>query len=159
MLAVLLAAASSQAYQSGTSRAEVDPIYTEASPDTLLICPAGTTPRMTEAELREQLEAWYGELTDQDISEAIEVTLLERPGELRYPRRPLGGYKAGQVVVMMLIEQDGTVPQVLVNCSSDPLYEASAIEFASGFRFRPATLRGKPIRSIGRQPVEFGLTP
>lgn len=135
---------------------EVDPIYTEVAEDTLLICPAGTTPRMTEAELRGKLEAWYGALTDQDVSEAAEVTLLERPAELRYPRRALAGYKAGQVVVMMLIEEDGTVPKVLVNCSSDPLYEASAVEFASGFRFNPATLHGKPIRSIGRQPVEFG---
>lgn len=136
---------------------EIDPIYTEGDADTLLICPAGTTPRMTEEELRSELEAWLGDLTDQDVSEATEVTLIEHPAELRYPRRPLAGYKAGHVVVMMLIEKDGKVPRVLVNCSSDPLYEASAVEFVSGYRFRPATLHGEPIRSNGRQPIDFGL--
>ncbi|WP_328796999.1 energy transducer TonB [Luteimonas deserti] len=154
---MLLAVVAGQGYQPVDVTPEIDPVYTESDPDTLLVCPDGTTPRMTEDELRRQLEAWLGDLVDQDVSGATEVTLLERPAELRYPRRPLAGYKAGHVVVMMLIENDGTVPGVLVNCSSDPLYEASAVEFVSGYRFSPATLHGKPIRSNGRQPIDFGL--
>jgi len=156
-LLAVLAAASSPAQEGNVLRdAAVDPIYAEAGPEELLLCPAGTTPRMTEDQLRERLEAWYGDLVDQDISAAVDPILREAPRELRYPRRALRAYGSGHVVVLILIEKDGSVPEALVTCSSDPLYESSAVEFALGYRFAPSTLHGQPIRSLVRQPVEFG---
>jgi len=151
---------SAQDYNSSVVRdGAVDPFLAAADSSSALICPPDTIARTTEDALQARLDAWFAELGDADVSRATPLALRETPPALQYPRRASKGFQRGLVVVVMLVEKDGSVRESLVTCSSDPFFEASAVEFTSRLRYQPATLDGVPIRSSARQPIDFGGTP
>lgn len=51
----------------------------------------------------------------------------------------------GSVSLEIVVKPDGTPDIVRVSRSLDPVLDAKAIECARKFRFRPATLDGKPV--------------
>ena len=63
----------------------------------------------------------------------------------------------GTVMVKLTIGEDGTVEDVTVLDSSDPIFEEPALEAAALCQFKPAKLEGKPTKSRVAIPYQFRL--
>ncbi len=62
----------------------------------------------------------------------------------------------GRVVLALLVRADGTVAEVKIEASSgSDVLDAAALAAAAGWRFRPATRDGSPIKSWAIIPVRF----
>ena len=62
---------------------------------------------------------------------------------------------AGSVMLESIIAEDGTITSVRVVRSTHPLFEQSAMRAVKEWRFRPGTLRGKPVATIFQFTVTF----
>ena len=63
----------------------------------------------------------------------------------------------GTVTVKVTVGEDGTVEDVTVLDSSDPIFEDPALEAATLCQFKPAKLEGKPTKSRVAIPYQFRL--
>lgn len=85
--------------------------------------------------------------------------LLTRPA-LEYPAALRAAGIEGTVVIEVIVDATG-VPEAesfRVVSSAHPGFEAAARRVVLGARFRPGRWRGRPVRVLIRQPVEFRLT-
>lgn len=77
------------------------------------------------------------------------------------PRYPLAAQERsieGEVVLNVLVGTDGEVKRVNVGKGDPPgVFEDAAIQAVSGWRFRPATFRGKPVQVWVSQTISFNL--
>jgi protein TonB len=95
------------------------------------------------------------------VSEALAdepPLLLTRP-ELEYPADLRAAGIAGRVVIEVIIGADG-VPEAesfRIVLGDHRGFEAAARRVVLGARFRPGRWRGRPVRVLVRQPVEFRL--
>lgn len=61
----------------------------------------------------------------------------------------------GQVFVIMIVDADGRVEDALVQKSSDPIFERSALTAIRQWKFEPARRNGEPVRYRMRQRFDF----
>ncbi len=75
----------------------------------------------------------------------------------KYPFEMRRAGITGEVVVGFKIKEDGTVANLKVERSSQREFEASAMACVAEWRFKPATLAGKPIAVVMAVPIVFTL--
>ncbi|ALN83175.1 energy transducer TonB [Lysobacter antibioticus] len=64
---------------------------------------------------------------------------------------------SGEVVLLMLLDEEGSTHSARVETSSgDPAIDAAAKYAAMNWKYLPAMLNGKPVRSILRLPILYG---
>ncbi|MGO1001866.1 TonB family protein [Lysobacter sp. CA196] len=64
---------------------------------------------------------------------------------------------SGEVVVLVLLEEDGWKHEVRVGTSSgDPAIDSAAVQAAENWRYEPAVLDGKPVRTVLRWSMHYG---
>ncbi len=74
------------------------------------------------------------------------------------PRAPRGmaeSHGTAQVVVDGVVSEKGDYIDALAERGADPAYAKSAVAAASGYRFHPATLDGKPVAVLLRVVIDF----
>lgn len=73
------------------------------------------------------------------------------------PSYPPGAKAEGVVVLDAIIGKDGTVQQLRVIKSSDPIFEPSALEAANQWKYKPYLLNGQPVEVNTAITVNFKL--
>ena len=75
-----------------------------------------------------------------------------------YPAAELKARRPGFASVIFDIEPSGDVSNVKLESSSNPSFGAAAMEAVKGWRYKPATLNGVPVKLISlRQKFPFNL--
>ena len=94
-------------------------------------------------------------------SPAIEASLAYLSAPLHFPIQALRQGMHGTVLLRVLVDETGTPVEVTVERSSGhALLDRSAREqVLAGWRFRPATMHGRPVRAWAQVPVAFDLRP
>lgn len=89
----------------------------------------------------------------------IEATLAYRATPLKYPAQGLHSRMQGQVILKVLVDENGMPQDVVVEQSSGyTLLDRSAREqVLKGWRFEPAMVGGHAVRAWARVPVTFNL--
>jgi protein TonB len=84
--------------------------------------------------------------------------LLTSPAPV-YPATLREAGRQGTVLIEIVVDQEGRpeVETLRVLTSNHPLFEAAARRVVLGARYRPGRWRGRPVRVLIRQPVEFRL--
>ncbi|PXV57336.1 outer membrane transport energization protein TonB [Dyella jiangningensis] len=98
--------------------------------------------------------------TDTGVSAApIEATLAYRATPLKYPQQALRSHLQGQVILKVLVDENGVPQQVSIEKSSgEQVLDRSACDqVLKGWRFEPATVNGHAVRAWARVPVTFSL--
>lgn len=78
--------------------------------------------------------------------------------EPKYPHEALDSLIQGTVNVRMWVDTSGTVKSVRLVNSDDPIFNASAMVASFKWRFRPATLSGRPINIWITVPYRFAVS-
>lgn len=95
-----------------------------------------------------------------DVTSApVEATLAYRATPLKYPAQALHSRLQGQVILKVLVDENGVPQEVAVEQSSGySLLDRSAREqVLKGWRFEPAMVNGRAVRAWARVPVTFNL--
>lgn len=95
-----------------------------------------------------------------DITSApVEATLAYRATPLKYPAQALHSRLQGQVILKVLVDENGVPQDVVVEQSSGyTLLDRSAREqVLKGWKFEPAMVSGHAVRAWARVPVTFNL--
>ena len=74
-----------------------------------------------------------------------------------YPREVMRERIEGLVQLTVNIESDGSIGDVKVVQSLDPRLDAAAVEAVKQWRYEPATVDGKPVRTIAKVSMAFNL--
>ncbi len=82
--------------------------------------------------------------------------LLEMPGPI-YPDRAMNEKIEGTVFLKILVNSEGTVEDVKILQSDNPLFNQSAVDAAKHAKFEPAISKGKQIKDWIIVPVSFEL--
>ncbi len=78
---------------------------------------------------------------------------------VRYPDEALKDAIEGKVIVRFDINKDGSISNIIIVRSLQPLLDAEAVRVISSMpHWKPATQRGKPIRVVFTLPVNFSLS-
>jgi TonB family protein len=104
-------------------------------------------------------EPWSG--IELPAGDGVVPQVLKHRVEPEMPERARKSRIGGQVHLMLLIAEDGSVKDVEVMWYHPPFYgfEYSAIEAALQWRFTPATKNGQPIASLHPLFMEFTVNP
>lgn len=95
-----------------------------------------------------------------DVSSApVEATLAYRATPLKYPAQALHSRLQGQVILKVLVDENGVPQEVAIEQSSGyTLLDRSAREqVLKGWKFEPAMVNGRAVRAWARVPVTFNL--
>lgn len=89
----------------------------------------------------------------------VEATLAYRATPLKYPAQALHARLQGQVILKVLVDENGLPQDVVVEQSSGyTLLDRSAREqVLKGWKFEPALVNGRAVRAWARVPVTFNL--
>jgi protein TonB len=89
----------------------------------------------------------------------VEATLAYRATPLKYPPQALHSRLQGQVILKVLVDENGVPQDVAVEQSSgSTLLDRSAREqVLKGWKFEPAMVNGHAVRAWARVPVTFNL--
>ena len=82
--------------------------------------------------------------------------LLEMPGPI-YPDKAMNEEIEGTVFLKILVSTKGTVEDIKILKSDNPLFNQSAVDAAKHAKFEPAISKGKPIKDWIIVPVSFEL--
>jgi periplasmic protein TonB len=74
-----------------------------------------------------------------------------------YPKSALAAHIQGTVVLEALITQNGDVQNIRLTKSAHPLWNQSAIEAVGNWKYKPATLGGRPIAVYFHVTVMFTI--
>ena len=78
---------------------------------------------------------------------------------IHYPELALENGIKGTVVASVAIEPDGSIGEVTIKKSVDPLLDKETIRiFKSMPRWNPGTQNGKPVRVVLDMPLNFNFT-
>jgi protein TonB len=95
-----------------------------------------------------------------DVTNApVEATLAYRATPLKYPAQALHARLQGQVILKVLVDENGVPQEVAVEQSSGyTLLDRSAREqVLKSWKFEPAMVNGRAVRAWARVPVTFNL--
>ncbi|ULU25322.1 energy transducer TonB [Dyella terrae] len=89
----------------------------------------------------------------------MEATLAYRATPLKYPPQALRSHMEGQVILKVLVDENGVPQDVTVEKSSGQqvLDRSASEQVLKGWRFEPATVNGHAVRAWARVPVTFSL--
>jgi periplasmic protein TonB len=87
----------------------------------------------------------------------VEQPILVHRIEPSYPRLALIAHIEGTVVLRALISRNGDIQNITLLRSAHPFLNQSAIEAVSQWKYKPATLRGKPIAVYFTVTVAFKI--
>lgn len=89
----------------------------------------------------------------------VEATLAYRATPLKYPVQALHNRVEGQVLLKVLVDENGVPQDVEIEKGSgSPVLDKSAREqVLKSWRFEPATMNGHTVRAWARVPVTFNL--
>lgn len=89
----------------------------------------------------------------------VEATLAYRTAPLAFPPQAARQHMQGEVVLRVLVDEQGVPVQVLIDHSSGyALLDRSAREqVLASWRFQPAVVQGRQVRAWARVPVKFAL--
>ncbi|QWF15382.1 energy transducer TonB [Lysobacter capsici] len=94
-----------------------------------------------------------------DTSATPEASSVERHPPL-WPGTVEANQLSGEVVVLVLLDSDGSKDSVRIATSSGDVGIDNAVEFAANeWTYVPAMLDGKPVRSVLRVPMAYGKKP
>jgi protein TonB len=91
------------------------------------------------------------------IERGIESPVLIQKVEPPYPKLALITRKQGIVVLQAIITKTGTVENVTILRSADPLLDQAAMAAVKRWIYRPATIHGRPIKVYFTVTVKFHL--
>ena len=97
---------------------------------------------------------------DTGVSAApVEATLAYRATPLKYPMQALHARAEGQVLLKVLVDENGVPLDVVIEKSSgSTVLDRSAREqVLKGWRFEPATVGGHAVKAWARVPVTFNI--
>ncbi|HEV7588001.1 MAG TPA: TonB family protein [Longimicrobium sp.] len=120
--------------------------------------PANPRPRATLADPSDTTVVWdYRDVTRRPelLNGAEAAGAIERS----YPPVLRDRGITGGVTLELVASREGTVESVGVLDAADPQFGAAARAVAVRMRFRPALVRGIPVRCRFTLPVRFDLTP
>jgi len=95
-----------------------------------------------------------------DIPVVPGVLVLPKPLKMPYPEYPKSRKKAqaiGDVTVKGVIAEDGSFIDARSESGSDPEFAKSAIAATAKYRFKPATLDGRPVAMLTKLVVSFRI--
>lgn len=75
----------------------------------------------------------------------------------QYPEQAAAEGLEGRVLVKVLVGTDGSVKDVSVEESTDPVFDAAAVKAVLQWRFEPATRGGEPVEASVVIPFDFNL--
>ena len=151
------ASSAPQRYQGTNGRNECGTILLwSRGPDT-------DPPRAARAADPSELEAMIdslGVFTAERVDRPVVLDSASLP-EIEYPPALRAAGTSGVVVAEFVVDTAGRAEPAYFGAVSatDPLFTAAVREALSRLRFRPALLRGRPVRQIVRLPFEFTAPP
>ena len=138
--------------------ATTDPTYTQRANETLKHPPRAETESPEQKAVRESHEKAFGRkieaLSQEDQVEPAAVLKTVAP---EYPFLARSAGKTGVVHVAVIIGVDGVVTEAKVVSSTDPIFDAAALDAVRQWRYKPAKKGGKPIAMAVTIPVVFQL--
>jgi TonB family protein len=147
------ASSAPQRYQGTNGRNECGTILLwSRGPDT---DPPAPPRRPDPAEL-EAMIASLGVFTAERVDQPVVLDSTSLPA-IEYPPALRATGTSGVVTVEFVVDTAGRAePEYFgVVSTTDPLFTAAVREALGGLRFRPALLRGRPVRQVVRLPFEF----
>lgn len=129
------------------------------SPDDPFRCVDPAVQRTSAEVLKARTNAWVQGL-DSDGNWLPGVVLPEmtyRAPIAEYPTDMAASGQSGVVVMLLLIEADGSVADVMVACSTHPRLEKLAVTAARQNRYSPARLGSQNLRSVARLPYVYSV--
>ena len=87
----------------------------------------------------------------------VKAPVLQSKIEPTYPEAARKARMEGVVILEAIITASGSVEEVKVLKSVNPLLDASAVRAVSGWRYKPATLNGRAVRVYLTVTVTFNL--
>lgn len=131
-------------------------LYSRTNP---LVCldPAA---QMTSAEALKARElAWRQDVREDDswLPGLQPPSMIHRAPIAEYPRDMVRDGDSGAVLLLLLIEADGSVADVLVVCSTHNRLAGLAATAARQNRYSPARLEGRGLRSVALLPYAYSV--
>lgn len=141
-----------------TSCATNDANYIQRANVRLKNLPQAETESAEQKEVRSDHEKAFGRqietLSQQD---RVEPPALLKTVAPKYPVAERRARKTGTVHVAFIIELDGKVSDAKVISSTDPVFDAPALDAVRQWRYKPARKEGEPIAIAVTVPVVFQL--
>lgn len=75
----------------------------------------------------------------------------------RYPRELISSGVTGHASIVFTIDEHGSVVDPRVESATRPEFADASLHAIRSWRFKPATLKGEPVRLISRQQFPFEL--
>ncbi len=91
------------------------------------------------------------------VAAGVTPPVLVRKVEPVYPAAARSAAQKGKVIVQCVIEEDGTVSRVKILKSEAPSLDKSVVDAVRQWRYKPATLQGKPVPVFFTVVVTFKL--
>lgn len=96
----------------------------------------------------------------QDVDALFAIDALDQKPRVIYQPAPritaqMRKKAPGNVYVIFIVGKDGKVENPIVQKSSDPVFEKSAISAIKQWKFEPGKVNGKPVRFRMRVPLTF----
>ena len=132
----------------------------------VLVLVAGCSAYTTRPPTPAQSGSYDADRGDPSFSAPADVVFVDDPDEVplimkKVPPRYTDGARLaeieGVVMLMLGVDESGDVVEVRV-VQSVPMLDASAVDAARQWKFRPATLNGQPVATRIPVPVRFTLT-
>lgn len=140
------------------SRPDGNPNYKERANQVMTTMPRKETETLQERGQRESAE----KVLDTAVIAFSEKDVYEPPKLLRTanPEYPLAARRkglAGSVKVATIIDEQGAVLEAKIISSTDPIFEAPALDAVKQWRFTPAKRNGQVVKISIIVPVSFQL--
>ncbi len=91
------------------------------------------------------------------VTAGVTPPVLVRKVDPDYPAAARSAAQKGKVIVQCVIEDDGTVSQVTILKSEAPSLDKAVVDAVRQWRYKPATLNGRPVRVYFTVVVTFKL--
>lgn len=91
------------------------------------------------------------------VVDGIEAPVLMKKVEPPYPKLALITHKEGVVILQAVITKTGTVEELTLLRSADPLLDQAAMSAVKQWIYKPATINGRPIKVYFTVTVNFTL--
>lgn len=151
----LLTPKSEAAPRETTTSAAATPATAHESKLPTSAAPTASPPASTQTHVASPPIAQPTQPTRTSASEAVYASSNRPPP---YPRLSRINEEEGRVVLRVLVKADGTAGAVEVLASSGyPLLDESARATVQTWRFKPATIDGKPVAEWYQVPIPFKL--
>jgi Gram-negative bacterial TonB protein C-terminal len=141
---------------SDAAEASLDRVIGKGDPS---VCPDPTTQRTPSDELSRRGSDWRDDFAIMNSIKLQGPRMTYRAPIVDYPKDLMHGGVPGAVLLLLLIDTDGSVQGVIVACATDDRFAEVAARAARLNRYAPMVVDGKTVRSSAYLPYSYATAP